>query len=60
MKLFLVKGIIDEPGRNVFGYDCSHGFVIRAKDEDEARKLASLEAGDEGAEVWFDKVQDKL
>jgi len=34
-------------------YDKAFGFVVRAENEDEARILASKEAGDEGGSVWI-------
>ena len=34
-------------------WDCSHGFVVRAGEEVEARRLASEKAGDEGADKWL-------
>lgn len=34
-------------------YDIAQGFVVRAGSPKEARKLASAEAGDEGADVWL-------
>ncbi len=41
--------------------DCSYGelreVVVRAKDQKEARQLASAYKGDEGTEVWLDKKQ---
>jgi hypothetical protein len=35
-------------------WDEAVGFVIRAESEVEARKMASKEAGDEGAVTWLD------
>lgn len=41
--------------------DCSYDelreVVVRAKDEKEARLLASAYKGDEGTEVWLDEKQ---
>jgi hypothetical protein len=37
------------------GYDCAQEFVVRARNEEQARKLASEDPGDEGAEFWLDK-----
>jgi len=34
-------------------YDCTYGFVVRAPSARAARKLASREAGDEGASHWL-------
>ena len=36
------------------GYDCSYGFVVRAENEADARKLAATSTGDEGPEFWLD------
>ena len=35
-------------------YDCAQQFVVRAKDETQARQVASADHGDEGAGVWLD------
>ncbi len=35
-------------------WDCSYGFVVRAEDEESARALAAIEAGDEGGDAWTD------
>lgn len=35
------------------GYDMTSALVIRAKDEDEARRIASHHSGDEGPDVWL-------
>ena len=48
MKLW-VLGLAEGEG----GWDCAYGFVVRAKDEAHARKLASEQAGDEGADAWL-------
>lgn len=34
-------------------YDKASGFIVRAKDAKSARRIAGLEAGDEGYEVWL-------
>ncbi len=36
------------------GYDCAHGFVVRARSNAGARKLAAKPAGDEGGDTWTD------
>jgi hypothetical protein len=46
MKLYLLTG-------NSQGYDCAHGFVVRAPDEEQARRLAARECGDEGPRFWI-------
>lgn len=35
-------------------YDKADGFVVRAETEESARKWASNNHGDEGAEAWLD------
>lgn len=35
------------------GYDEAMGFVVAASNPDEARELASKQAGDEGAAAWL-------
>ena len=34
-------------------YDKAYGFMVRAKDAGEARRLASDQAGDEGRDAWL-------
>ena len=34
-------------------WDISEGFIVRAEDKASARRLASEEAGGEGADVWL-------
>ena len=46
MKLYLLKR------RNGCGYDETAGFVVRARSFANARKVAGLEAGDEGGNTW--------
>lgn len=41
MKLFKLYSIVDP------GYDCNHGFVVRARDEQAARKMAQQNVADE-------------
>jgi hypothetical protein len=50
MKLWLLRPVNEtvEPW-----FDRMFGFVIRAKDELTARRLASSRAGDEGPEAWL-------
>lgn len=38
-------------------YDKAFGFVVRAKTEAEARKLAGENCGDEGDACWLDSAQ---
>ena len=38
------------------GYDEAMGFVVRAPNVRAARKIASENAGDEGAEVWLNTM----
>jgi hypothetical protein len=35
-------------------YDCARGFVVRAKNESEARAFAVANCGDEGASAWLE------
>ncbi len=50
MKLWLLDPISDDD----CSWDCARGFVIRAKTEDEARKIAESHHGDESdyEEFW--------
>lgn len=59
MKLYLLRpidendvGSLDNPWEP--WYDKAFGFVVRAKDEETARKLASEKCGDEKANAWLD------
>lgn len=54
MKLWLLRPISDEHSVWVPWYDKTFGFVVRAEDEDSARKYAAEEAGYEGGDVWLD------
>ncbi len=64
MKLWLLKPLDASAKRasewnptlqvDVWTWDCAYGFVVRAKDEEEARSLASKMCGDEGRETWLD------
>jgi hypothetical protein len=38
-------------------YDKAFGFVIRAASEQDARQMASENAGDEGPDVWLDHTK---
>ncbi len=49
MKLWLLKR-----HANVPVYDVADGFVVRATTAEEARRLATDQAGDEGASTWTD------
>jgi len=53
MKLFLL-----ELNKDLQDWDCNLGFVIRAADEEEARKMISEDiektSGDEGKDAWLD------
>jgi hypothetical protein len=51
MKLWDV-GVIDG-GKAPWGYDCSYAFIIRAETEEEARRFAAQQKGDEGEAVWL-------
>jgi len=57
MKLYRLRANYKNKGSkgyNPFDYDCYHGFLVRANNEDEARRVASESAFDEGAEAWLD------
>ena len=51
MKLWLLEAI------EGVDYDCAAGFVVRAETHIEARKLASEDAGEEGATYWLDAAR---
>ena len=53
MKLFLLRAKRGHPTWEPW-YDKAFGFVVRATDENEARLLASDNAGDEGQDAWID------
>lgn len=58
MKLYVIE--LNDNGLDMIrGYDFNSKMVIRARDSREARKIASLEANDEGKEVWLDKKYSK-
>jgi len=52
MKLYILRPI---KGRREWTpwYDKCFGLVVRAKSEEEARVIASHEAGDEGGKAWL-------
>lgn len=56
MKLWLLSPRTDLPNDNNpwQGYDRAVGFVIRARNESMARKLASEESGAENPASWLD------
>jgi hypothetical protein len=47
MKIYLLKPIDEEGEPWVPWYDKAFGFVVRANDEEQARKLVARQAGDE-------------
>jgi hypothetical protein len=48
--LFMIEDLEDGPT-----YDCNVGFLVRAKSENQARKIASRRhGGDESPEKWLD------
>ena len=51
MKLWLLKRPEDD-----CSWDEYDGFVIRAQNEVQARRIASENPGDEGASVWLSSV----
>lgn len=50
MKLWLVSRT-SEDGNGI--YDCYHGFMIRARNEQQARHIASQHCADEGPSCWL-------
>jgi hypothetical protein len=54
MRLYLLEPI--DPYEEPYDYcDVAEGFVVRAKDEMEARMTAGEQAGEEGADAWKDQ-----
>lgn len=53
MQLFLLEAIENW----ATSYDVALGFVVRAKNEDQARIFASERRGDEGSEAWLDPTR---
>lgn len=53
MQIYLLKPIneIKEPWKP--WYDKAFGFVVRAACEEDARRFASYQCGDEGADAWL-------
>lgn len=47
MKLYCLKNF-------AVGYDEQQGCVVRATSEEDARRIAAANKGDEGDEVWLD------
>ena len=64
MKLWFLEPLdcsaVNERGNNPWDpwYDKAFGFVVRAEDELEARKLAAEHAGDEAPSTWFASDSD--
>ena len=56
MNIYLLRPFNTESGPWKPWYDKAFGFVVRAANEEEARRFASLEHGDEGQFPWFDKL----
>jgi hypothetical protein len=61
MKLWILKPIDEKKMMEQKGliikrwtWDCAWGFVVRAKDEQDARRKAADDAGDEGCDAWLD------
>lgn len=56
MKLWILESIehcpLPDPWN--FPYDVAIGFVVRAETEQQARELATSQAGDEGKKAWLD------
>lgn len=55
MKIYELRKRTDLKGQNPWEpwYDKAFGFIILAKSEDEARKIASENCGDEGPDAWL-------
>jgi len=53
MKLWVLRPVNEETAPWMPWFDRMFGFVIRAKSESAARKLAAEQAGDEGPEAWL-------
>jgi hypothetical protein len=53
MKLWLLQPVNESLKPWTPWFDCMFGFVVRARDEEAARRLASSKAGDEGPEAWL-------
>ena len=47
MNIYIIKRT------DAIGWDEYEGFVVVAKNEQEAREIASKEAADEGEDIWF-------
>ncbi len=61
MKLWILRPIDEKtildasnPDSRRWSWDCAWGFVVRARDEQSARKHAADECGDEGEGAWLD------
>jgi len=59
MKIYILRPICIENNNPFEGYDKVFGFVIRAKNESEARKIANQNAGNENGSLgvknpWLD------
>lgn len=54
MKLYLLRPRDEFDGPWETWYDKAFGFVVRAENEEIARKLASEECGDEKENAWTD------
>jgi len=57
MRIWILRPIKEDDGAWVPWYDKAFGFVVCAKDIEEARKIASDDHGDEGREAWMDPKQ---
>ena len=57
MKIWILRPIDEDGDAWVPWYDKAFGFVVCAKDEEEARETASDDHGDEGFKPWKDPKQ---
>ncbi len=55
MKLWILGP--GDPNDDLWGYDCAHGFVVRAPSEMSARHIAAENCGDERGMTWLDQVK---
>lgn len=52
MQIFLIERAFDF-NDDFDSFDCFEGHIIAAKSEEDVRKIAAAQPGDEGAELWL-------
>ncbi len=57
MQLWLIKAASKSIAKEELSWDCSFGFVVRAKSVSAARQIASIAAGIEGSAFWLDATK---